>query len=52
LGHSFIAGGDLNSKHSLWGSKAPNQSGPAALHRSLIKHHLSLIPPLQIHAIY
>lgn len=44
LGHSFIAGGDFNSKHFLWGSRAPNQRG-SALHRSLIENRLSFISP-------
>lgn len=42
VSHSFIAGGDYNSMHTLWGSRASNQRG-SALYRSLIKSHLSLI---------
>jgi hypothetical protein len=42
LGHSFIAGGDFNYKNSLWGNRAFNQRA-SALHRSLIKNHLSFI---------
>jgi len=42
LGHSFIAGGDFNSKHFIWRSRASNQRG-SALHRTLIKNHLSFI---------
>jgi len=44
LGHSFIAGGDFNAKHSLWGCLSNNQRGKT-LHSILNNGHLSFASP-------
>lgn len=44
LGPNFIAGGDYNAKHPLWGSRLITPRG-RQLHTSLLNHHLDYISP-------
>lgn len=44
LGHNFILGGDLNSKHPIWGSRITSQRG-RALHQAIVEYNCRAIPP-------
>jgi len=44
LGHTFIAGGDFNSKHPSWGSRKTNTRG-RVLNNYIINNKLKIISP-------
>uniref|UniRef100_A0A2S2N814 Putative RNA-directed DNA polymerase n=1 Tax=Schizaphis graminum TaxID=13262 RepID=A0A2S2N814_SCHGA len=44
LGHTFIAGGDFNSKHPSWGSRQTNTRG-RVLNNYIINNKLKIISP-------